>query len=447
MNKMEPLSDWHLLKAAVEEKKKTEEGLEERGGIEGLTLSNTDILIIKALLVKGRRSLKELRGDVRRSRVSVYLSIRKLKEFSLVKVEDGFVRLRDNDFTGYLHHLIHEDFDFETLIGERLLVLQSLLDWKSIDQIAVECHTSQPSVYKYLKELKPLVDQNNRRYRLKEGEWSLIGFLKVMRDLSERTLEVFQVWSSADGKLLKTKNSVNGSLTAFSRFSDFDVDYYPEFLYYYLPRKELMLEEVFVHSLRCADDEEMLFKAYEFYTKNDHRMDIFSIDELALHFDVVDSWLDLQAQVVESMEESGLGEDKRTYYYSPENTFLSKSLSSECGVILECERILKKEKLCWEILFPEYVKQQKDLDFRWPALISRLRILEKRTGVNIPILKKLSKIYLENALMTVVREPKTVSELRGEFNVSEYSLRNALNRMVGKGLIQKMDTKPIRFTR
>ncbi|MBN2015108.1 MAG: hypothetical protein JW778_08005 [Candidatus Altiarchaeota archaeon] len=444
---MESLSDWSILKEAVEKRRERDEKPKEYEKPKSLILNNTDVLILQRLLVKGGKSLKELREETQRSRVSIYLSIRKLKEFSLVGGENNTVKLKENDIADYLHHLLHEDFSLESIVGERLLVLQSLLDWRSIDQIAVECHISPPSVYKYLKELRPLVDQKHGLFRLKEGRWSLIGFLKTIKDLSESMSKTFQVWSSPEGKLLKTKNSVNGSLTAFSRFNEFDVDYSSEFSYYYVPPKELMIEEIFIHSLKCAEGEEMLSKVCEFYVKNDHRMDLFSVDELALHFDVVDPWLNIQSQIMESVGESKSREEKTTYYYSPENTFLSKSLSSEPCVIVDCEKILKEEKLCWDMLFLEYVKQQRDPNFRWQALIGRLRILEKRSGIRIPILKKLSKAYIENALLKEMREPKTVSQLKNEFSISEYHLRNTLGRMVDDGLIRKIGTKPIKFTR
>jgi len=183
----------------------------------------------------------------------------------------------------------------------------------------------------------------------------------------------------------------------------------------------------------------------EFYIKNNDKLDIFKIDELALRFNVADFWLDLQAHIVgTNPKNDDLGGDS-PYYSSPENAFLSMSLSNTLGDILKCEEIMKKEELDWEMLFHEYVLQQRYPDFRWKAIISRLQILEERTGIKIPILKKLSNVYLERAIVKAIKEPRTVNELRRELDIPEYRIRNTLSGMVKTGFVQKIETKPLKF--
>jgi hypothetical protein len=132
-------------------------------------------------------------------------------------------------------------------------------------------------------------------------------------------------------------------------------------------------------------------------------------------------------------------------YLSPENVFFSSSIANECGSILKCESILKRETLSWDMLLHEYVIQQKDPSFKWQALLSRFQILEKRAAKKIPIYKKLSKTYLECAITRSLRKPKSVEELRDELRISEYQLRNVLAGMSRKGYVQKVGSKPIRF--
>lgn len=443
---MKSIADWDALKSVIEEKKRIEEPVEGREIPKGFMINKTDLAIIKTLLRNGKSSLRDLRKDTHRSRISVYLSIRRLKKLSLIDENKHLIELKKNSLVNVIANLFNENFSFEKLLGERLLVLQSLMDWKGPDQIAVECDISTPSVYRYLRELKSLIKRANKRYKLREGKKGLIELLKLVKDQIEVSSETFQIWSSSDGRLLKTTNAVNGALTAFSRFPEFDVDYSSDYYYYYVPRKELSLEEIFVHSLRCAEDDKMLSKIKEFYIKNDERMDIFSIDELVLRFNVVDPWLDLEAYIMDMMARKDNSEDSELYYLSPENTFLSKSLSNTLGDTLECEEIMKKEELSWEMLFHEYVLQQRYPDFRWKAIISRLQILEQRTGIKIPIINKLSNIYLERVILKAIKEPMTVNELRRELNISEYRIRNTLSRMVKKGFIQRIETKPLKFT-
>ncbi len=444
---MESMNDWHILKAAIEESR--DEGVKinvDAGGVpEEFIFNMTDVSIIQALLIPGRRNLRDLREDIQKSRVSVYLSLRKLKHFSLVEEKKNSIELKKNEFTEFFYHLQHEGFNFEALIGERFFILQSLLDWKSIEQIAAHRNISIPSVYKYLKELSPLVEQDNRCFRVKEDRSNLIGFLKAAREQKEQVSDIVQIWSSHEGGLFKSRNCVNGSLTAFSRFVDFNVNYSPDYSYYHVPGKELTVEEIFIHSLRCSENEDLFSLVCEFYMKNNAQMDMFCIDELALRFDVVDSWMDLQTQVIGLMDDGiGVGVEEVTYS-SHDDMFFSKSLSNKCGDIFGCEHLLLNEKLCWDRLFTKYVRLQTDPYFNWQGLLSRFHMLEKRTGVKIPIRGKLSKIYFERTLSEALNIPKTVSELMDEFNVFEYHLRNTLTTMVKAGVIRKMGTKPLTF--
>jgi predicted transcriptional regulator len=439
---MAPLDDWNILKSAIEKKAIVKEKAEDVSG-QDFSFNKTDVAVIRSLLADGR-SLAELREAAGRSRVSVYLSVKKLRGMSVLEEDAGQVRLKEGPLSSSLRTLEKEGFDLLSLSGERLLVLQSLLEWKTIERAASECGISPPSVYKYLKELKQTVERRGRRYRISVDARSLREFVSMVGGLKENTLPAQMMWSSPEGRLLKTRSRIDGTLTAFSRFREFDVPVSSMYSYYFVPKRELAPEEIFVHSLRCAG-EDTHPKVREFYLKNNKRLDTFAIDELAVHFDVADSWLDLQSQVADALEREGSLQRMDLTYLSPENVFFSNSVSKECGSILRCENILRREKLCWDMLFHEYVIQQKDPDFRWQALLSRFTMLEERTGVPIPIAKKLSKVYLEAAIGRALRKPKTVEELRGELGVVEYHLRNTLAGLVKRGLVAKAGERPVRF--
>jgi hypothetical protein len=442
---MKPASDWSILKSAIEEKKKADAAIAHSEDVgRGFLFNRTDLSVIKSLLSGGMK-LADLRAAAGRSRVSVYLSIKKLKASSILEEKDGVTQLVGGDFSDSVRALASEGFVLDSLIGERMLVLESFLEGKSIERVAVECSISSPSVYKYVKELKILLERSDGVYKLREDNPNLRRLASVMKEKRENALETFQIWSSVDGKLLKTKGRLEGALTAFSRFPDYKIPVSSGYDYYFVPKKELEMEEIFVHSIRCAEGEDSYSKVREFFIKNSRLLDVFSIDELSLRFDVADSWLDLQAQVAEMMEKEKMVENMDLNYLSPENIFFSNSIANECGSILKCESVLKRESLCWDMLLREYIIQQKDPNFRWQALLSRFQILERRAAVKIPIYKKLSKTYLESAINHSLKKPKSVEELRDELRIQEYQLRNILAGMSRKGYVQKVGKKPIRF--
>ncbi len=454
-------NDWNVLKAAIEEKKELEEGREEpyfeeepinicdscevENPPDCLTFNKTDLAVLNSLIQNSSRSLKDLRADSGKSRVSVYLSIKKLRESSLIEDEQSIISLSENPVSVALRKLSAEGFDITLLTGERLLLLQSLKSEKTIDQLAVECEMSVPSVYKYINELRPILSDSEKKYLIDKKQESLMGFLDVVADeLSEDSVSVC-MWSWPEGKIIKSEKPLEGSLTAFSRFSEFGVDYSPNCLYYHVPKKNLSIEDVFVHAMRCVEGPEMDSAVYSFYLKNREHMDIFLLDELSLYFEVFDVWLGLQAKFLDSSQDMSFGNLKHAVSAEPEEVMFSKSLSSDPGSILICERVLMKEKLDWEKLFSKYMELAGDTGLRWQALINRFDIIEKRTNSKIPIKKKLFKTYLEADLLGFLREPRSVVEMKKKFLIPEYHLRNTLTSMSSRGAIKKLDTKPIKF--
>ncbi|PKP61098.1 MAG: hypothetical protein CVT88_00950 [Candidatus Altiarchaeales archaeon HGW-Altiarchaeales-1] len=136
----------------------------------------------------------------------------------------------------------------------------------------------------------------------------------------------------------------------------------------------------------------------------------------------------------------------KIYILSPEDIFLFKAYSSREGDIIDCERILSKKKLDWEIILNEYKKQQKNMSAFWGnAILDHIEMLETRTGIKIPITKKLARICLENAILYITKKPKTINEIKKEIDFNEYMIRNTIKRLINRKKIKKINERPIKF--
>ncbi len=99
----------------------------------------------------------------------------------------------------------------------------------------------------------------------------------------------------------------------------------------------------------------------------------------------------------------------KIHILSPEDIFLFKAFSSREGDLIDCERIILKTKINWNVILAEYIKQQKAREgFFGIVILDHLETLQKRSGMKIPVIKKLSRICLENAILHLTKTPKMI---------------------------------------
>jgi hypothetical protein len=129
----------------------------------------------------------------------------------------------------------------------------------------------------------------------------------------------------------------------------------------------------------------------------------------------------------------------KIHILSPEDIFLFKAFSSREGDLIDCERIILKTKINWNVILAEYIKQQKAREgFFGIVILDHLETLQKRSGMKIPVIKKLSGICLENAILHLTKTHKTIREIRNEIDFREYEIRNAVERLVRQGKLKKI---------
>jgi len=456
-------SEWEELRAEIEKKKKTvqkpEEVLRDIKLVEKPRFNETDIKVIEIIINEKALTLKSLREKIAKSRISIYHSIKKLERFGILKKDKRVVRLLDNDLVNSISALINGNFNLNYITGERLSVMISLLERRSIDMIANDLGISESSVYKYLDELDEFVEKSDGFYRIRDDR-ELINFLRTINEILG---EIFVEYRYKDEFLIKSRRELGYELTAFSRFPEFGIEFNDNYNYY-SSKRNLKIEEIFVHSLRFSKNRDMMANCIRFLLRNSRSIDLVKVEECAIRFNVLDLWFDMVAYLSgknvlmgeifptdnrEFLEDSGdiFHNLEEINSLTVEEKFFRNSIHREPNRLLLCEDILKSNPINainWNLLYEMYVNER-ELNLPWNILINRLTILENRIKVRIPIRNKLYRYFLRNSILTLLKTETTIEDIRDKLEIPEYRIRNLLNKLVREGVVERLDTKPISF--
>jgi DNA-binding Lrp family transcriptional regulator len=172
----------------------------------------------------------------------------------------------------------------EILKGKRELLLPLLLEEKSFREIQLELNVSTKKLIEDLKFLMSLgVVKRNEKYSLNEERKEIVELARILA--LER--EEFE-WKRGEEFLKVSEKEEPLTLTAFNLFPKYGIDILTNKFYYYHPKKELSLEEIFIHSLVFSKTKQETFLAIVFFLKNKENFDFEKLFQLAKKFNVKD---------------------------------------------------------------------------------------------------------------------------------------------------------------
>lgn len=184
----------------------------------------------------------------------------------------------------------HRASPFRLILADRRVDLLYSLDQKpkSVETLSRETGIPGKTVYYYLKDLIRLgivrKTRTNRGY-LYAFNYLFWGALKdFVTSLQEHRLrllvprDALVIKSYRDAILFKSIRSQDASRTSFSAYRDYGIDLSLMDNYYTLPKRELSIKEIFIHSLDSADVLQQRLFCILFYLKNRDRLELESVD-------------------------------------------------------------------------------------------------------------------------------------------------------------------------
>lgn len=517
-------------------------------------------------LNKGTKTLAELESAIGKSKSWLSEIIKGLEERGFLKKEKGVrkIGLGNNYETRVLLSLM-DDFSLEKLFcGKKEDILRSLP--KSI--VELEKHFSKSMIYQSIKDFEEAGVVIEREGKFFVVSSKLKNFLKATSFTSEEI-----------GKGEREE----GVETAFSRFAEYGVQYYPRYRYFYKGEDELSISHILAHALALAEDQKQFSICCIFYLKNRNKIDDKAVRELALRYGCLERWLDVKAylsrregeiknkdlflpweEVVEKARVYGinldLAEDKKerkhssqdlevqlellgrgikrevevyllgganlifrslkdstkdidvvvkersdfevieerlknmgyekrvemigdiksfvlekegaprfdifvsqvcrglilsaaiierserigkgygklkVYLLSPTDVSLLKCVTEREGDIEDVGVMVKKGEVDWKALMKEIEEQERATGTYFSfSVLDTVEILEERSGIKIPVMKKLCSYCLEKALLISLSEPKTIKELKKEVEFPEHLIYNKLKKLEKEGKIK-----------
>jgi len=148
-----------------------------------------------------------------------------------------------------------------------------------------------------------------------------------------------------------------------------------------------------------------------------------------------------QLQLTEEMrnradrtEQSG---DLTVALLSPTDIFLFKAITDREGDLEDVAVIIRQGAVEWEQMLDE-LETQEDIVGQYFSfsVLDTVELLDDRYDIDVPIHQRLVSRCLENALLVTLEEPKTIHDLRDEFDFPDHRLYNTLRKLEEEGVIE-----------
>jgi predicted transcriptional regulator len=179
----------------------------------------------------------------------------------------------------------HRASPLQYILSLRRVKLLARLDQtpKSLEALVTETGISSDTLYGYLKGFLRIGVVK----RSKEGKFHLYSFNYILwleiKDFVTALLEyqalrlvpreALLIKSYGDSVLFKSIRPQDATPTSFSAYGEYGIDLNLRDYYYTLPKRELSIEDVFIHSLDSAEDLRQKLFCILFYLKNRDKLE------------------------------------------------------------------------------------------------------------------------------------------------------------------------------
>lgn len=252
----------------------------------------SEIKVLKELR-KGEENITNLAEAIGKSVSWTSELVTGLEEKGLIR-KNRKVRLESNHEVNILMSLMEKYSLRELLAGKREEILQKLLKPKTISDLE-KVGYSKSLIYEAIESWKILgaIKKTEKGYMVDDNE------VKNYLEASESREPLVKSYYSNDEEIVRIprEHHREGVLTAFSRFSDFRVDYYPNHKYLYKGLKELSIEDVLAHSLLTAENKKQMNIISIFFLKNKKKIDNSKVRKRTEKYGCSDRWIDLLSYI------------------------------------------------------------------------------------------------------------------------------------------------------
>jgi predicted transcriptional regulator len=216
-----------------------------------------------------------------------------LESAHLVDRTDG-VQLATTYEVSLLAELLDRYALEKVLTGTKEDILVALLGGpKTISALQTQGF-AKSTLYKHLNEIQETgaIAQTDDGYAITDD--TLRSFLEART----RTTPFETAYHANGDRLVATsKDTINGTPTAFSAFTRYGVDYHPAKTYVYQGDRSLELPEILIHAVTVAETKKQMAMAGVFYLTHRATLNANDLWRLANRWECVEKWADLFAYI------------------------------------------------------------------------------------------------------------------------------------------------------
>ena len=216
-----------------------------------------------------------------------------LETAHLVDRTDG-VHLASTYETSLLAELLDRYALENVLTGMKTDILGALLGGpKTISELQTQGFATS-TLYKHLHEIQ----ETGAIARTDDGYTITDDTLQSFLEARTRTTPFETEYRANGDRLVATsKDSIDGTPTAFSAFTRYGVEYHPAKTYVYHGDRSLGLEKVLIHAVTVAESKKQMAMAGVFYLTHRATLDTSELWRLANRWECVEKWADLFAYI------------------------------------------------------------------------------------------------------------------------------------------------------
>ncbi len=287
----------------------------------------TSIRLLKSLIMGPKESgaLVKILG-IKQQRLAQI--IENLCKQDYVKKDGKIVRLETNSKTAFLK-AVSRIVDIEMLLCKsNATVISCMVEPIRMDHLIQKTGFSAVTVHRAISDLRSIgaITKKGAVVKINDAKKPLILFASLLKaEMDEKYAnegtEIIFVSTSKILKRVPAGKIAKGETTAFSLFSDFDVEYLTVHDYFSEQSYEMDVQDVLIDAVcasKFAGDRLGLLMCIIFYIRHKDKMDIFQLRKKASKLEISEIWLDIESYV----RRTGL---KNPELFLPWEEFLEKA--------------------------------------------------------------------------------------------------------------------------
>ncbi len=248
-----------------------------------MRFSKTELRVVWQVAL-GKRNASEIALALNKDQSQIYRILKSLENKGFAVLENGKVIPSENIHVNILlQELSRQPNIVDNLSGCGINLFTAILEPKTVPQIIKETGLKRSTVFYKLKEAtrNSFITMFKKKYILNNKIWpkmkEFFAELKKYEETADKRVPPGAViyYKNESEIVFSTKVECNAALTGFSAYELFGIKLLPVDYTYYLPKRTLTKQEVFLHSLYRAEKEgdarDFVFIAL-FYLKHKNKL-------------------------------------------------------------------------------------------------------------------------------------------------------------------------------